>query len=1008
MCLQNCKKSQNSDLNDEHEALKLQQWDLTSDFLYNSDYIDLDNCVNIEIQNPDLCVLQLNVRGLIGKQQQLSDLLCKCTKKGKVDVIILIETWLTKESASRINMPGYTYVGKIRKAKKGGGVGFLVRNNLVYKTRNDLDWKIEEYESCFIEIKSNLRNIICGALYRPPNTKAKQFVDEYQNCSRKLQTEKNKSFIIGMDHNLDLLKHESYSPTQMLLEIMAESNHFPCIMRPTRITSHSATLIDNIVVSADLYKKQECSIIIHDISDHLPCIMKISGCLKNDRNAQITYKCNLSTKNIEELKHRLDSINWVDELKQQNSDDGMNLFHSKLISIMNDVCPERPHNVSTNRNIKEAWMTPGLLRCSKTQLKLYKAYLTKKDRCSEIKYKTYRDELKRIKRSCRCSFYLEKCTELKNNTKKMWQLINGIINKNNDKRCVIGLLTVNNLETANSKDIVNGLADHFSSVGKQFASSMGTSNKTITEYNNKIPKNSKSLLLYPTTEIEIGSIIDKMIAKQSSGWDGISNKLIKNLKSSLITPLNILFNQSMSEGIFPNIMKTALVTPLHKSGKKSIRTNYRPISLLITISKILEKLIYHHTYNFLTKTNQFYQSQYGFRKKHSCENAIQELLGTVLKGFENNEYTCAVFLDLSKAFDSLEHQILIEKLSLYGIRGIALEWFQSYLTDRRLRVKCPAGEPTEHCISDEYDITHGVPQGSILGPLLFLVYCNDLPLVLESINSILFADDTTLYKKHSNLNYLMWCMSEELKRLMDWFVANKLSLNLKKSVCMLFNERNPASNFTIQIGDIVLPSVECTKFLGVWIDSKLNWKTHIAKLYIKLKQNINLLKTGKNHLNLHAKKLVYYGHIHSHINYCLSVWGNNVANGIVNKLTGIQMKCISLISKHKNRKELGILTVNELIELENMKFGYKLKNNLLPTEISHCAKHDHKGNNLTKTHRYDTRNKDVPNIPTVKNRKYLSSIFCKGTIALLRVPDTIKCLMNYNSFVTSCKKLLLS
>ena len=310
---------------------------------------------------------------------------------------------------------------------------------------------------------------------------------------------------------------------------------------------------------------------------------------------------------------------------------------------------------------------------------------------------------------------------------------------------------------------MNGLADHFTWVGKKFASDIPKSNTSIDEYNKHIWQNSKSLLFYPTTEIEIATIIDEMVAKQSSVWDGISNKLIKNIKSCLVTPLNILFNQSMSEGKFPDAMKTALVTPLYKFGRKSICTNYRPISLLITLSKILEKIIYKHTYNFLTKTDQIYQSQYGFRKKHSCEHAIQELLDIVLKGFKNNEYTCAVFLDLSKAFDSLEHEILIKKLSLYGVRGVALDWFKSYLSNRCLRVKCLAGEPSEHCISKNYDITHGVPQGSILGPLLFLVYCNDLPKVLESINCILFADDTTLYKKHSNLNYLMWCMSEELK-----------------------------------------------------------------------------------------------------------------------------------------------------------------------------------------------------------------------------------------------------
>ena len=185
--------------------------------------------------------------------------------------------------------------------------------------------------------------------------------------------------------------------------------------------------------------------------------------------------------------------------------------------------------------------------------------------------------------------------------------------------------------------------------------------------------------------------MDNLVVKQSSGWDGITNKLLKDLKNSLVQPLTIVFNQSISEGIFPSIMKTEMVTPLYKSSSRDLNTNYRPISLLMTISKILEKLLYIHTYNFLIQTNQIYQSQYGFRKKHSCEHAIQELVGTVLKGFENDEYTCAIFLDLSKAFDLLEHHVLLDKLDLYGIRGIALSWYKSYLSNRCLRVKCIAG-----------------------------------------------------------------------------------------------------------------------------------------------------------------------------------------------------------------------------------------------------------------------------------------------------------------------------
>ena len=188
MCLQNCKKSPNLDLNKEHETLELQYWDISCDFLGNCNYIELDECKSVESTKQDLCILQLNVRGLIGKQQQLPDLLCKCTQQGKIDVLILVETWLTKESMSHINMPGYSYVAKIRKTKKGSGVGFLVRNNLAYKIRDDLDWDSDHYEACFIEIKSNLHNIICGFIHhqiQTPNYLLKSIKSALENCNWK-------------------------------------------------------------------------------------------------------------------------------------------------------------------------------------------------------------------------------------------------------------------------------------------------------------------------------------------------------------------------------------------------------------------------------------------------------------------------------------------------------------------------------------------------------------------------------------------------------------------------------------------------------------------------------------------------------------------------------------------------------------------------------------------------------------------------------------------------------
>ena len=405
-------------------------------------------------------------------------------------------------------------------------------------------------------------------------------------------------------------------------------------------------------------------------------------------------------------------------------------------------------------------------------------------------------------------------------------------------------------------------------------------------------RNNKSVYFYPTTREELEKLIDDMATKTSSGYDSVSNKLVKSLKSSLLMPLVSIFNKSMRSGIFPNTMKKAEVVPLYKYGDRSIVSNYRPISLLLTISKLLEKLVYKRVYNFLTNCNQIYQSQYGFRSNHSCEQAVSELLGAILKGHEKNETTDAIFLDLSKAFDTLDHSILYRKLEIYGIRGIPLSWLKSYLSNRMMWVKCNSGPDGLSCTSDWYTVEYGTPQGSNLGPLLFLIFCNDVYLQLENCNSILFADDTTVYKSHKNIHYLKYCVESDMMNLSNWFKANKLTLNLNKSVCMIFEPKPNKQKFSVTIDNQQLQTVRETKLLGIWIDDKLSWSTHVNKVILKVKRNLHLLRSCRNMLDLPTKRIIYFAHIQSHLTYCISIWGNLVSDGTLQKLQKVQDKCI--------------------------------------------------------------------------------------------------------------------
>ena len=315
-------------------------------------------------------------------------------------------------------------------------------------------------------------------------------------------------------------------------------------------------------------------------------------------------------------------------------------------------------------------------------------------------------------------------------------------------------------------------------------------NKSVTppeleKYLRSLNQYESSMFFPPTTTNEILALIKNLPNKRSSGYDNISSLLLKSLSVHITVPLEIIFNKSIEEGVFPVNMKKADTVPLYKSKDKQECSNYRPISLLITLSKLQEKIVYKRVYQFLEKTGQIFPSQYGFRTSHSCKNAVSELLSTIIKGKEQGLYTVSLFLDLSKAFDSLEHEMMLKKLESHGIHGNVLQWFRSYLSERQIRNKYHTSSSGQIEYSEYKPIKYGTPQGSCLGPLLFLIFTSDLHKQLHHCSSILYADDTTLYKRHRNLVYLQWCVQDDMNRIMDYFRINKLTLNLNKTVCTI-------------------------------------------------------------------------------------------------------------------------------------------------------------------------------------------------------------------------------
>ena len=419
-------------------------------------------------------------------------------------------------------------------------------------------------------------------------------------------------------------------------------------------------------------------------------------------------------------------------------------------------------------------MTPGLITSSRKLHNLYKKKLGEnKEHPAYAEYNIFCNTYNRLKRITKFNYYNELLTKYRHDIRKTWGVINTLISRTNDKTSISDTFKINGNLVSNPQMISNEFCDFFTNIGKKYSDAIPPAKYSCDHYLRN--KSSTNIFLSPTGPFEITRIINSLKSKNSSGHDGLNTILLKNIKTELVIPLNIIINKSLSTGVVPDSLKLAKVIPIFKCKEKDNLNNYRPISLLPTISKILEKVLHKRLYNFLLSQSIFYQSRYGFRPKHATSHAVNEFVDDVISSFENKEVTLGVFLDLSQAFDTINHKILLQKLEWYGVRGKALEWFENYLCQRKQFVQYKTNKSLTH------NIPCGVPQGSVLGPLLFIIYTNDLPNSLTHTKAILLADDTTLYLNSKHVTELFNLINHDLNSLAEWFKSNKLSLNIGKN-----------------------------------------------------------------------------------------------------------------------------------------------------------------------------------------------------------------------------------
>ena len=483
-----------------------------------------------------------------------------------------------------------------------------------------------------------------------------------------------------------------------------------------------------------------------------------------------------------------------------------------------------------------------------------------------------------------------------------------------------------------------------------------------------------SILLSIITCTEIIDIIVNL-KNGAPGYDKISASILKFISEDIVHPLVYLCNLSLEQGVFPKELKLANVLPLYKSDDPLMFNNYRPVSLLCVLSKVFESIMYPRLIGRLENCKILLNNQFGFRKLHSSYMALMVLMNNLISSLEKGENVVGVFLDFSKAFDTVDHLILLTKLEHYGIRGNALAWFRSYLTDHEQFVTYNGAA------SSIKSVSCGVPQGSILGPLLFLVYINDLCNACNSTLPILFADDTNLFKSSQDLSHIEAMFNEELKNISLWLKVNKLSLNVKKTHFIVFSKRNKCDKYIkLVIDDETIDEVKNTKFLGVIIDNKLTWKDHINYVAGKVSRAIGMIVKTKKYLRKEALLTLYYSFVYPYLTYCNHIWGATYVFNL-RKLINLQKRVVRLISNAKYRdsadplyKSLGILKLVDINKYLIARFMFRYCNNKVPDLFNSYFEYN------SDYHNYNTRSAEHFHAPKVKTGLAKTGLKYSGAI----------------------------
>ena len=899
--------------------------------------------------------LHLNVHSLLPKMDEIRNMVSDL----KIHCLSINETFLDKSIYdSEVNIENFSIFRNDRN-RNGGGVALYIHTDLIPSQTN---FNIET-ESIWAHIKLNGDTLIIGSIYRPPSSNSEYHTTLLHELD--FIYSHGSDIIAMVDLNYDLLKGNDKIKISEI-ETLYQLNQL--IHTYTRVTDTSKTIIDHIYLSNNIISPAS-GVLNISLRDHYPvfCVIPTS---KSVRQHNTIRKRSYTRFNSHDFLHDIVSSNTFNNLITiDNVSEAWDLFKHEFLEISNRHAP------ITNKRIRlqsNPCRNQDILHLIRQRNYVHKLAVTTKESSHFCHYRSLRNKVTSTIRKTKYSYYTSQIQNASNNSSLMWNILKQILPS---KKCTT------------STDIQpDNFNEYFSTI----------------ELNISTPSDFQFL------EINSNFILKELLKlgpKPKLDLFHFDNKLL-HLSSPLIAPLLAhIYNLSLLSGTLPQDFKIARVSPIYKGkGDKSDPGNYRPISVTATLSKIIEKYVKTQLISHLQTNNLLSPYQSAYLKNHSTQTALHHLIDTCINNIDQGYSNLITMLDLSKGFDVLNINILLYKLKKYGITDSTYNWFHSYTTSRQQYV-C-----INHTTSKLATLNLGVPQGTVLGPILFLIYTNDLLSTCNSDFSITYADDTSLGCKGDSSISLQTTMNDLLEKVSSWFNVNRLIVNPSKSNFITISTRHHVSNLqniSIYLNNQKLQQCSSTSLLGVHIDENLTFHQHIQSLNSKISSKISLLHRLRQILPQQSLNTIYLTTVQSLFDYCITVWGPSSKTNITS-LQKLQNRCARAvtgifdynISVSSLITSLGWMTIYQRLTYFTACLVFKCLHNSAPSYLSHNL------NYISEYHQYNTRSAEINNlvIPRPDTSLYTHFFAYFGPKIWNQLPTTVRSSNNIHLFKKALKQ----